>query len=202
MKEGISYNKLIDINKKYIYIKGTSPIKLPPKAPNADRIVSNEGLTMIQSWENNKITKNKNYFDKNNNHIIHKDINGHKTIGYGHKLTDEDIRSNRFKNGLSEKGASDLLKQDLDIAKMRINNYITVKLTQTQFDALLSFVLNAGLVDNIPNLKKIIDLINQSEFIKAADEMKSMNSGLDGKKLRREAEKELFLNGVYTNNGE
>ena len=43
---------------------------------------------------------------------IYKDTMGYDTIGYGHKLTEEDKKSGRFKNGISKGEAERLLEQD------------------------------------------------------------------------------------------
>ncbi|NOR58758.1 MAG: glycoside hydrolase family protein [Sulfurimonas sp.] len=43
---------------------------------------------------------------------IYKDSKGYDTIGYGHKLTKEDKRTGRFKNGITKKKAKALFEQD------------------------------------------------------------------------------------------
>lgn len=61
------------------------------------------------------------------------------TIGYGHTKT--------AKAGMriTHEWALDLLRQDLQDAENSVNQYVKVKLTQNQFDALVSFVFNVGI---------------------------------------------------------
>lgn len=64
---------------------------------------------------------------------------GFKTIGYGHKLSSNDFRVNIDKNE-----AEVLLLQDITKAAMAVVRNINTKLTEGQFDALISFVFNLG----------------------------------------------------------
>jgi lysozyme len=69
----------------------------------------------------------------------YKDIAGHWTGGYGHKL-----------GPLEHKGArtaeewSRILAADVTTAEAAVNRLVKVPLTQAQFDALVSFVFNVG----------------------------------------------------------
>jgi lysozyme len=67
------------------------------------------------------------------------DANG-RSIGYGHfiKLTDS------IPEPVSEDDALALLAQDALTAANAVRAYVTVPLTQSQFDALTSFVYNVG----------------------------------------------------------
>jgi lysozyme len=67
------------------------------------------------------------------------------TIGFGHRLhpgliTDADRK--KFKNGITETAANDLLREDLRMAERRVHDHVDVPLTQHQFDALVSFAFN------------------------------------------------------------
>ncbi len=67
------------------------------------------------------------------------DLAGHLTIGYGHKLKPGE------KFGTITKGTAILiLQEDVKPLENILNTYITVKLTQNQFDALITFMFNIG----------------------------------------------------------
>ena len=69
----------------------------------------------------------------------YKDGGGVWTIGYGH--TGSDVREG-LTIPLSE--AERLLTRDLRVAEGHVNDAVKVKLTQNQFDALVSFTYNLG----------------------------------------------------------
>lgn len=60
------------------------------------------------------------------------------TIGYGHKLK----AGETFKNGVSESTARSLLVADIGFAEDRVSRNITIDLSQSQFDALVSLAYN------------------------------------------------------------
>jgi len=65
---------------------------------------------------------------------------GNPTIGFGHEvLSGED-----FSGGITRVQGLDLLRSDAQIAVNAINRFVTVPLNQHQFDALTSYVFNAG----------------------------------------------------------
>ena len=75
------------------------------------------------------------------------------TIGVGHCLTKDELTSSKieiagapviWRNRLTEGQVQNLLTQDLGNATSAVNCLITVPLTQTQFDALVSFAFNVG----------------------------------------------------------
>ena len=74
--------------------------------------------------------------------FIYDDSAGIPTIGWGHKLLPgENIK---FQHGINQATAEDLLTQDMQFAVNAVNYYVTVPLTQNQFNALVSFVFNIG----------------------------------------------------------
>ena len=71
---------------------------------------------------------------------------GNDTIAYGHKLTDEDVRSKRFENGITEAQAQYLLMSDIQYSldRMRIDAMDWNQLTWKQQWLLLDFQFNLG----------------------------------------------------------
>lgn len=115
---------------------------------------------------------------------------GKITIGYGHViLPDEKFTL------LTEPEANALLLKDCAIAENCINKFVTIKLNQCQFDALVSLVFNIG-VTRFKN-STILKKLNQGDIIGAANEFGRWiyvaGVILNGLVTRREKEKQLFL---------
>lgn len=112
------------------------------------------------------------------------------TIGYGH--TGKDVVKGMV---ISQEKAIELLRQDLAKFETAINQAVKVQLTQSQFDALVSFTYNVGIAafKNSTMLK----FINQRHFPLAAGQfdrwVKANGTVLKGLVNRRAAEKKLFL---------
>lgn len=75
---------------------------------------------------------------------------GHCTIGVGHLVhkgvCNGVVPSEKpYLKGIPNNKAEQLLKKDLQIAESEINNSVTSKLTQNQYDSLVSFVFNIGI---------------------------------------------------------
>lgn len=67
---------------------------------------------------------------------------GYPTIGYGHVVKADE--QERFAGGITEDQATELLGFDVAIAERAVLRFITVPLTDGQFDALVSFTFNLG----------------------------------------------------------
>jgi type VI secretion system secreted protein VgrG len=65
------------------------------------------------------------------------------TIGIGH-LIKNDEEFELYRNGITQKEATDLLIDDLADKEGAINNLVKIKINQNQFDSLLIFVYNIG----------------------------------------------------------
>ena len=110
------------------------------------------------------------------------------TIGYGH--------TSGVKKGqkITQKQAEAFLREDIKKFENGVNKYVSVPLTQNQFDALVSFTYNCGLTafKNSTLRKKL----NAKDYTGAGKELLRWNKAggvvLDGLKRRRKAEKALF----------
>ncbi|MNF24057.1 Lysozyme RrrD [compost metagenome] len=122
----------------------------------------------------------------------YKDGGGVWTIGYGH--TGADVREG-LTIPLSE--AERLLTRDLRVAENHVNGAVKVKLTQNQFDALVSFVYNVG--GEAFRSSTMLKKLNAGDYLGAADQFPRWNKDngkvVDGLTNRRREERELFLRG-------
>lgn len=138
--------------------------------------VSNNGINLVKRFEGLELK-------------AYRDSVGILTIGYGH--------THAVKAGdiITGEQADAFLREDLQVAELTINTNVKVKLTQGQFDALVSFVFNLGSGNFVKST--LIRKLNAGDYAGAADEFgKWVNAG--GKKLpglvkRRAAEREVFL---------
>ena len=82
--------------------------------------ITSDFMQKVMQWENNKAYKPGGWNDKKQRWYPHKSPEGGlPTIAYGHKLTPSDVRSDRFKNGISDSDAKELLKNDLFAASLK-----------------------------------------------------------------------------------
>lgn len=88
--------------------------------------ISLAGLNHIKGWEAFKP-------------YVYDDAAGKPTIGYGHLIKPTESFST-----ITESEAVRLLVKDLNIAENAVNNAVNINLTQSQYDALVSFVFNVG----------------------------------------------------------
>ena len=116
---------------------------------------------------------------------------GKPTIGYGHV-----VRANETIHApINEEEAERLLLEDLNDYEASVLRLVSAELTQSQFDALVSFTYNlgAGNISRSTLLKKL----NADDYQGAADEFerwdKCNGKPLAGLSRRRRAEKALFL---------
>lgn len=111
------------------------------------------------------------------------------TIGYGH------TRGVKPGDTCTEEQAEDWLHEDVAEAAAAVNEYVTIPLSQNQFDALVSFTYNLG-VHNL-NRSTLLTLLNRGDIEGAADEFLKWDMAggrvLPGLDTRRHKERELFL---------
>lgn len=125
---------------------------------------------------------------------LYKDPAGLATIGFGHKLK----AGEKFASSLSRADAQALLRADIAIAEESIHRHVQVALTQTQYDALVSFVFNVG--GGAFASSTLLKQLNAGNYAKAADELLRWNKIRVKSKLikspglaaRRAAERYLF----------
>ncbi len=117
------------------------------------------------------------------------------TIGYGHTKTAHSGMK------ITEAGAEELLRQDLEWVERVISKYIKVPLTQNQYDSLASLIFNIG--EGNFSKSTVLKRLNSKDYKGAADaflmwnKQKNKSTGklevLNGLTKRRNEERELFL---------
>ena len=116
---------------------------------------------------------------------------GKPTIGYGHVI----LPNEDFQQPMTKKEAEILLKKDLEPRELALNKFLKVKITQNQFDALMSLIYNIG----VANFKQstLLKFINDRLFDKIPDQFrrwKYINKvASKGLLNRREEEIKLWL---------
>jgi RHS repeat-associated protein len=128
---------------------------------------------------------------------------GHCTIGYGHLVhtgpCDCDSREDRFRNGVTQLQAGDMLRDDVKPAERFVRRYVKVRLTQPQYDVLVSLVFNWGGPRFIQSDK--LKFLNRGQYVATA---KSIREGpvtsngvrMPGLVRRRAAEADMFMTRV------
>jgi len=135
-----------------------------------------EGLALIKKFEGLELE-------------AYKCAAGVWTIGYGHT---KDVNEGDV---WSEAHAEHMLEVELEEFEEYINDYVTVNLSQNQFDALVSWVYNLGPA----NLKAstMLKVLNSGDYEGVPAQIKRWNKAggkvLQGLIRRREAEALLFI---------
>jgi lysozyme len=111
------------------------------------------------------------------------------TIGYGHTRGVEPGMTCTMEQ------ATRWVYDDVEDAARAVQDYVRVPLTQSQFDALVSFVYNVG-VHNF-NTSTLLKKINMGDMDGAAAEFLRWNRAggkvMNGLTRRRQAESDLFM---------
>ena len=128
--------------------------------------------------------------------VPYKDLAGHWTIGWGHRI----LPRERFSNPLTAAQADDLLRSDLERFADGVNSLVTAPITQSMFDALVCFSFNVGL--GALKGSTLLRLLNQHFYAAAAGQFERWDKATDpktGEKValrgltrRRAAERVLF----------
>jgi GH24 family phage-related lysozyme (muramidase) len=121
---------------------------------------------------------------------VYNDVNGFPTIGYGHRLQQQDS----FPAGVTEAQANDMLIADVRQAERAVLRLVKVPLTQGQFDALVDFCFNLG--EGRLSSSTLLKVLNSGRYSDASEQLLRWNiaGGVEnpGLKTRREAEFQLW----------
>ena len=129
---------------------------------------------------------------------------GYPTIGYGRRLSSEDvIRISEYGGVITREDAMAMLRADVHFAAKYVRKFIEVELYQHEFDALVSWTYNCGLgALEKSTLRRVLNngLYERvpGEFIRW---IYSKGKVLDGLYGRRIAESHIWTHGRYLNRG-
>lgn len=139
--------------------------------------VSTAGMKMIQSFEGLRLR-------------AYKDIVGIPTIGYGH--TGKDVKMGMV---ITKAQAEEIMRVDLAWFEQAVDGLIQVKVTQNQFDAMVSLTYNIG--GNAFADSTLLRKFNRGDVQGAADEFLRWNKAggkeVQGLTRRRHRERDHFL---------
>lgn len=140
------------------------------------RRISPAGLDLIKRFEGVR-------------YRAYQDAVGVWTIGYGHTSTARPGMT------ISPTQAEELLRQDVERFEAAVERLVRVPLTQSEFDALVSFTFNVG--EGALRSSTLLRLLHAGSIQAAADQfLRWTHAGgreLAGLVRRREAERALFL---------
>lgn len=138
--------------------------------------IGNDGLKLIKEFEGCRLT-------------AYVCPAGVLTIGYG--STGPHVTQGKT---ITQQEADELLLKDLSRFEDAVNSYVKVPLTQSMFDALVSFAFNCG--NGALQESTLLRLLNQRDYTGAAAQfdrwVKGPNGPLPGLVRRRDAEEALF----------
>ncbi len=148
--------------------------------------ISDKGISLIKQFEGLRLT-------------AYQDSVGVWTIGYGWT---QPVDGKPIRPGMTikEETAERLLRTGLVGYESDVSKLVKVKLTQGQFDALVSFAYNLGA--RALSTSTLLQKLNAGDYAGAADEFPRWNKAggkaLLGLTSRREAERALFLSDSKT----
>jgi len=168
------------------------------KRTTGDKKMSQKGIDFLKGYESE--------VKKNGKHVMYNDDLGHCTIGYGHLVDGgkscKNIGTsykNKYKNGLNETEAINLLKKDIEKREKAVNKKVKKPICQQEFDALLSLYYN--IPKAFSKKYKLINKLNKGDYAGAKKEFASWRKGggkvLSGLVKRRKGEMKIFECGIY-----
>lgn len=135
--------------------------------------------------------------------FVYADSAGLPTIGVGHLLTRDELNSGKihvdgkaykYHEGLPDDVIDRLLLRDLHIAESVVNSKVKVKLSQNQYNALVSFAFNVGVCAFRGST--LLRLLNAGDYDAVPVQMRrwifSAGKKTQGLKNRREKEIDLW----------
>lgn len=142
----------------------------------ANLTYNNAGIALTQQFEGLKFSS-------------YQDQVGVWTIGYGH--TGSTVHGGQT---ISQTQADQLLRSDVAGAVTCVNNAVTAKINQNQFDALVDFVFNPGCHALLTST--LLRYVNSGQFAAAATQFQLWDHAggviVPGLLQRRQAEATLF----------
>ena len=174
----------------------SGPVEIT-KPKDGSMTISSDGLKRLKKHEGSKATV---YDDKTGKGISSwGECAGFPTVGVGHLIqNNEKAAFSKFlKPGkMSDNEIDNLLLKDLQERINALNKKLKIKVSQNQFDALLSMMFNTG--GGNKSFLKAVSLTNDGKFKDAAAQIKSgpkTSKGvvLAGLERRRKEESETYL---------
>lgn len=140
--------------------------------------ISKEGIEMIKEFEG--------FRDE-----AYRCAAGRLTIGYGHT---KDVKEGDI---VSADAAEEMLRKEVRWAENAVRKYVKANITDSQEDALVSFVYNVG--ENAFRNSTLLRKLNSGDYQGSAEEFMKWNKAggrvLRGLSARRGRERELFFRG-------
>jgi len=181
--------RIISLMLSLIIILGLVCVAAPAVSAASDMKTSTMGINMIKSFEG---------FAK-----WPQMDNGQWTVGYGTGVSGKDLEKYNS-TGITEEEATKLLTEYLESFEKSVNSFIdtnNLKLSQQQFDALVSFTYNLGpswMQGSGTFRSAVINGTTGNDFIYAMAQFgKAGGVVVGGLVERRLCEANLYLNGVY-----
>lgn len=160
--------------------------------------ISDEGLRELIASEG---AKSQVYDDRTGKTVSsYSQVQGYPTIGVGHLIRDSERQTFAPYLGggkqMTQYQLMELLRSDVKRFEDKLNSSITIPITQSMWDALVSLSFNAG--SNSYAVKDAIAKINARDYIGAAKAIlngpvKSKGKVLEGLVKRRKREAMLFM---------
>jgi GH24 family phage-related lysozyme (muramidase) len=142
--------------------------------------ISEEVINRIKINENDKLF----YKDKNLIHDSHE--GGNQTIGYGHKLTDKEVKKGEvygYKlSTLTKEQAEDIFNRDLEIARADVDKLIDKDTTDPVAYGILVEMAHQIGGTNLPKFKEMLKAVNRKDYKEASNQM--LWNYKDGKKTK------------------
>lgn len=159
----------------------SEPMTKGKKVEIENKRLSDKGLEFITGFESIE-------------NEVYNDGRGFLTGGIGHKLRPEEKQQYSLGSPVSDEQVQLWLKDDVAEAERCVNNWVTVELSQSAFDMLVSLVFNIG----CGNFKRstLLKKLNRGDYVGASNEFKrwkfSNGRVMTGLIKRRAAEAQIF----------